>query len=310
MPRPGQKYILRVALPFREHAQRFGLAALFSLSIGLIVLGRTDFVPIERFRASVSDIVIPILSVLSQPVETVRGFARDIRYFIVLHEENKQLREINTRLQRWEVVAHTLERENTALRALLEYKPGPAASYISARVVGGSAGPFVRVLMLNAGILDGVRKGQPVLDNTGMVGRVVEVGKRSARVLLLTDLNSRIPIVLEKTGDRAILAGNNSELLDVELLSPKSNVLVGMRVSTSGHGGKLPARLPIGRVSVVQDGVVQVQPFVDFNRLEYVLVVDWEPLQFVPASESNTKLNNATSTDQLAVDIDQKNDRQ
>ena len=282
----GRKYVVRIALPLRLQAQRFGFVALLSMAFGLMVFGRIEAPLVERFRASVSDTFVPVLSFLSHPIGSVRDAASTMTRLTMLHQENVQLRHVNTRLEHWEVVAHKLEHENKALRSLLSYRPGPTASFISARVVGGFGSAFVRTLMLNAGFRDGVEKSYAVMDGTGMVGRVVEVGQRSARVLLLTDLNSRIPVMIGANGIRAVLAGDNTDILFLELLSPKANVEVGMRVVTSGHGGRLPSGLPIGRVSRVQDGGVEVQAFVDFDRLDYVMVVDWEMPAFEPVSAS------------------------
>ena len=290
MPPPGQKYVLRIALPLRAQAQRFGFIVLLALAFTLMVFARTEMMVVERFRTNVLDMFVPVLSALSHPVGSVRDVTSAINSWTMLHQENVQLREVNARLQRWEVVAHKLERENAALKTLLSYRPGPLASFISARVVGGSGSAFVRALMLNSGSRNGVEKGHAVMDGTGMAGRVVEVGQRSARVLLLTDLNSRIPIVIGTIGDRAILAGDNSDVLYLDLLSPKADIDVGMRVTTSGHGGKLPSGLPIGRVSAVHEGGVKVQPFVDFDRLEYVIVANWTMPVFEPVSASKDKV--------------------
>ena len=285
----GRKYVVRIALPLRLQAQRFGFVALLSLAFALMVFGRIEVSLVERFRASVSDTFVPVLSFLSHPIGSVRDAASTMSRLTVLHQENAELRHVNTRLEHWEVVAHKLERENKALRALLSYRPGPTESFISARVVGGFGSAFVRTLMLNAGFRDGVEKSYAVMEGTGMVGRVVEVGQRSARVLLLTDLNSRIPVTIGDKGNRAILAGDNTDILSLDLLSPKANVEVGMRVITSGHGGKLPAGLPIGRVSRVHEGSAEVQAFVDFDRLDYVMVVDWELPAFEPVSASRVE---------------------
>ena len=273
-------------MPLRMQAQRVGFVALLSLAFALMVFGRIEVTLVERFRTTVSDTFVPVLSFLSHPIGSVRDAASAISRLTTLHHENVQLRNVNTRLEHWEVVAHKLERENKSLRALLSYRPGPSASFISARVVGGFGSAFVRTMMLNAGFRDGVEKGHAVMDGAGIVGRVVEVGQRSARVLLLTDLNSRIPAVIGTNGSRAILAGDNSDTLYLDLLSPKANVDIGMRVITSGHGGKLPPELPIGRVSRVHEGGVEVQPFVDFDRLDYVMVVDWTMPVFEPMSGS------------------------
>lgn len=280
----GRKYVVRIALPLRLQAQRSSFVVLLFLAFALMIFSRIEVSLVERFRASVSDAFVPVLSFLSHPIGSVRDAVSTMNSWTVLHQENVQLRHMNTRLGHWEVVAHKLERENKALRALLSYRPGPTASFISARVVGGFGSAFVRTLMLNAGFRDGVEKSYAVMDGTGVVGRVVEVGQRSARVLLLTDLNSRIPVMIGANGNRAILAGDNTDILFLDLLSPKANVEVGMRVVTSGHGGKLPSGLPIGRVSRVHEGGVEVQAFVDFDRLDYVMVVDWEMPDFEPVS--------------------------
>ena len=96
-------------------------------------------------------------------------------------------------------------------------------------------------LILNAGAREGVRKGSPVVTGDGLVGRIAGVGYRSARVLLITDLNSRIPVLVEPTGMRAILAGDNSDRPRLIRLPPGATVSPGERVSTSGRAGAFPA---------------------------------------------------------------------
>ena len=99
----------------------------------------------------------------------------------------------------------------------------------------------------------------------GLVGRVVETGVKSANVLLLTDLNSRIPVIVGEQAKRGILAGDNTDITHLDLLSGTTGIEVGMRVATSGHGGKLPPGVPIGRVSIVDGERIAVQPFVNFS---------------------------------------------
>ena len=109
----------------------------------------------------------------------------------------------------------------------------------------------------------------------GLVGRVAELGDHAARILLLTDLNSRVPVVIEETRERAILSGDNTERPALAYLPPDARVSSGQRVVTSGSGGVLPAGLPIGTVTVGRDGVPRVQPLVAWNKLEFVRVVDF-----------------------------------
>jgi rod shape-determining protein MreC len=109
----------------------------------------------------------------------------------------------------------------------------------------------------------------------GLVGRVTEVGERSARVLLITDINSYVPVVLESSRDRAALAGDNSERPRLLFLPNNAKPQVGERVTTSGHGGVFPAGLPVGVIVSTGDGGVRVQPFVDLDRLENVRLVEY-----------------------------------
>ncbi len=107
-----------------------------------------------------------------------------------LHEENDRLRQ-------WQAVAMALDAENTALKGNLHWIPDPAPSYVTARVVADAGGVYARAVLLSTGPNHMVTKGQIALDERGLVGRVTEVGMRSARVLLITDINSRIPVTLE-----------------------------------------------------------------------------------------------------------------
>ena len=115
----------------------------------------------------------------------------------------------------------------------------------------------------------------PLLIGGGLAGRAAAVGLRSARVLLITDINSRVPVVVEASRHRAILTGDNSGLPRLAFLPANAAVRSGDMVVTSGHGGVFPPGLPVGRISRSDDGVVRVQPFVKFERLEFVRVVDF-----------------------------------
>jgi rod shape-determining protein MreC len=269
---------------FRGLAQRFAFLSLFILAFALMMLGKAENVVVERARAGIADIAAPILDALSRPVATVSDFITQTGEMMHLREENMRLREENGRLRAWHGVATHLAAENEALRNLLNYVPPARGGFISARVVGDGGGPFVRSTLINSGARDGVAKGLAALNEEGLVGRVTDVGQRSARILLLTDFNSKIPVMLETSRDRAILAGDNSAQPQLSFLPPNSRPKVGERVVTSGHGGLLPAGLPVGVVLGMRDGQMRVQPFVNWDRLEYVRIVDFGP---IPAPEAS-----------------------
>lgn len=265
----------RVAAPIRSLAQRFAYLGLVVAAFGLMMLGKADVVIVERFRAQITDAVAPILDAVSRPVATVNDIVAQGQEMMELKAENALLRKERERLLQWQAAGRKLEAENQALRKLLNFVPREPRGFISARVIADSGGAFAHSLIVNAGGDDGVRRGEAVVSGDGLVGRIVGVGARAARVLLITDLNSRIPVVTEQTRVRAVLAGNNSNLPVLDHLPSSTTVMPGERIVTSGHGGVFPPGLPVGVVVSVSDGGIAVQPFVASDRLEYVRIVDY-----------------------------------
>ncbi len=267
--------VLRFATPLRVLAQRFAFVSLVGAAFGLMMLAKADMVASERVRTAATDAVAPILDVLSRPTAAVSEFTDRVSEAVALGAENARLREQNERLLHWQQVARRLEAENRTLRGLLNFMPPAPVSFVTARVFADPGGAFVRSALVNSGARDGVTKGQAVITGHGLVGRVAAVGKRSARVLLITDLNSRIPVLVASTRDRAVLAGDNSDRPTLVHLASEARVSPGDRIVTSGHGGAFPPGLPVGVVASVTEGEIRVQPYVQWSRLEYVRVVDF-----------------------------------
>jgi rod shape-determining protein MreC len=266
---------MRLATPLKAWAQRFLFLLLVIAAFGLMLLGKADIALIERARTAVQDGLTPLLDGLSKPIATVNGLIDYASELANLQAENAALRQKNQQLLAWEATARETMAENARLRALLNFVPDAQANYLSARVIGDQGGAFVRSILLAAGAADGVRKGQAAMTGEGMVGRVVSVGQRSSRVLLLTDINSRVPVLVGEARHRAMLVGDNSALPDLLYLADDAQLAVGDSVVTSGNGGVFPPGLPIGRVAAVQDGLAEVSPFVDWAHLEAVRLVDY-----------------------------------
>ncbi|MDP7668347.1 MAG: rod shape-determining protein MreC [Rhodospirillales bacterium] len=266
----------RLAAPIKSAAQRFAYAGLVVSAFALMLLAKADAVLLERVRIHVTDAVAPIMDFVSRPAAAVSEIVDQARMLADLRTENLHLREERARLVQWQTAALRMQAENADLKRILNFKPGPGARFVSARVIADTGGAYAQSLILNAGTRDGVRKGPAVVTGEGLVGRIAGVGQRSARVLLITDLNSRIPVLLEASATRAILAGDNSDQPRLMHLPPGAVVTPGERVVTSGHGGVLPPRFPVGVVASVSDGGIKVQPYVRRDRLEYVRVVDFE----------------------------------
>ncbi|MCW8836281.1 MAG: rod shape-determining protein MreC [Rhodospirillales bacterium] len=265
----------RVVAPVKSLVQRFAYVGLIMAAFGIMMLGKADTVLFETVRAHITDSVAPIMNVLSRPAATVSEIVAKGQEIIHLRAENARLREANSRLLQWETVARHLEHENESLRELSNIATDGVNRYVTVRVIGDSGGTFAHSLVLSAGQRQGVRKGQAVVAGEGLVGRVHGVGQLSSRALLITDLNSRIPVLVESTRLRGILAGDNSQRPKLIHLPPGGTVAPGDRLVTSGHGGAFPQGLPVGTVVSVSDEGIEIQPFVDRHRLEYVRTVDY-----------------------------------
>ena len=268
--------VLRLAQPVKAWVQRSALLLLITAAVALMLLGRTQSGMVERARTLVADAVAPILDFASRPISGTVDALESVQGLMALAQENASLREANRRLRSWQAVAYRLEAENGALRQLLRMAPDPRSRYVTARVVADNGGAFVRSVLVNAGGRDGIVQGQAAVTGEGLAGRVAQVGARSAQVLLITDMNSRIPVMLADSRERAVLAGNNTNRPALLYLSPRSRVEAGDRVLTSGDGGVFPAGLPVGVVAVSDDSTVRVQPFVDWDRMEYLRLIDFQ----------------------------------
>jgi len=273
-PRAGLP-ILRLAVPLKVLFQRFAFLLLVMSAFALMLLGKADTVIVERASTAVVDLAVPIMDVMSRPVATVNETVENVREMMALRDENDRLRRENTRLLAWQEAARRLSRQNVALQGLLDFVPDPRAGFIAARVVGDASDAFVRSMLINAGTLNGVAKGQAVVAGKGLVGRIVSAGSRSARLLLISDINSRVPVLIEPSNHRAVLAGDNKDLPRLSFVATNVAIKPGDRIITSGHGGMFPPGLPIGEVVAVGEGGVRVRPFVRLGRLEYVRVVDY-----------------------------------
>lgn len=271
----NSRFTYRFATPLPGRSQRFTFMVLVIAALTLMLVAKADVSMMERLRAQVTDSVAPIIDFMSRPIAIANEVIVKLIALSMVYEENENLRLDKERLLHWQSVARTLESENKALRAQLNYVPGPQASFVSARIIADTGGAFAHSVLLNIGYQPGVDKGHAVVTGDGLIGRVESVGNRATRVLLISDLNSRIPVLIETSRARAILAGNNSNRPRLIHLLPGAVVSPGDRIVTSGHGGVFPVGVPVGLVDAVNEGGISVLPFVPRDRLEYVRVLDF-----------------------------------
>lgn len=243
-----------------------------------MLLGRADPVLFERARMGVDDLLVPLFAAAAGPLAEGRRALADLGCLYALRTENARLREENAALRRWQAVALALDTENAALKAELHWIPDPAPRFVSARVVADAGGAYARSVLIQAGPADsrgdGVHKGEIALDDRGLVGRVTEVGSRSARVLLVTDMNSRIPVTTQG-GARAILVGTNGPRPRLLYWPEGQPPQEGERIVTSAEANAFPAGLPVGTVHYSASNAPEVETAAKLDQLQIVRVFDY-----------------------------------
>ncbi|HBN49272.1 MULTISPECIES: rod shape-determining protein MreC [Thalassospira] len=265
----------RIFSPLRTALHRFAFILLIVSAFGLMLLGKADTVLIERIRAASADLVSPIMNVVSRPAASINELTEQATNIFNLYEQNERLRRENRELLAWQQVARNLAHENARLRDLADYTSPPPLRLVTTRVIADMGGAYAHSLMVSAGSRDGVIKGQAVMSDEGLVGRVAEAGYQASRVLLITDINSRVPVIVENSRDRAFLSGDNTDRPLLTFLTADAAVAPGDRILTSGHGGAFPPGIPVGVVSSVSENAVRVAPLFRRHQLEYLRVADY-----------------------------------
>ena len=263
-----------------------GVALVVAMVVALVLLlsDRRETFQTEAYGASrkVGDaIAAPVTGVLATPGEWIGDGVDGIRGYFFAVSENRRLKEELREAREWQVAALALRDTNDRYKALLGLKTDPPIPMVAARTVSEARGPFSNARLANAGKEKGIRPGNPVMSENGLVGRVIGVTDGASRILLLTDIASRTPVMIDRTNARAILAGDGGPNPRLEYLRGQDPVKQGDRIVTSGDGGVLPRGLPVGvavkgldgrwRAVLASDAApvdfVQVMQFQDFSQL-------------------------------------------
>jgi len=223
----------------------------------------------DRVMAPVGDALSTPGRLTGQGVDGVRGY-----FFAV--SENRRLRAELENMRQWRDVAIALRDTNERYRTVLGLKTDPPIPMATARIVTDSRGPFANSRLANAGSEKGIKPGNPVMSENGLVGRIVGVTDGVSRVLLLTDAASRTPVMIDRTNARAILTGDGGPNPKLEYLRGQDPVKSGDRVLTSGDGGVFPRGLPVGVAVKGLDGRWRVVLASDKAAIDFVRILLFE----------------------------------
>lgn len=255
-------------------AQKFALVILILSAFVMMMVNKTDTVLIEKTSSMATDVISPVIDVMVIPAKVVARFYDCIRDFKDIHDDNQRLAEENSRLNNLFDRARALEIENKLLADLLNYVTPPEADFVTARVIAEEGDAFSHSVIAYIGDKK-VKKGQVALSDKGVVGRVDRVGNVYGRIILITDINSKIPVMVEKTRVRGILSGDNTTSPKMIFIPLDAEINPGDRIVTSGVAGVFPAGLPVGKVVSLDKNEIRVKPFSNLEQLEYIKLVDY-----------------------------------
>ena len=263
----------------RKAHSRFILILLILVSVLLLLssLYSAQASAFKKAREGVLDAASPVLTLFAGPINAVNGFVGSIGDYFNVMEQNKALRQENAELRQWMNEALELRETVASYELLKGYAAPPSAQPISAFVIGEANDAFARSMIVNAGRSNNVEIGQAVVDEHGLIGRIVEAGGEASRVLLLTDIQSRVPVYIEGADVEGILVGNTRDkpVISFTATAETAEAAPGQRVLTSGAGGALPRGLPVGVVSGADRGGIIVDLYANYARTRMVRVINY-----------------------------------
>ncbi len=273
----------------RKKKQQFVAYGVFAI-FACFVLIAGQYVPRDNSLSRVvSDALTPVFQAIRQPISFYHDTKKELRHYILVKKNNDYLRAENAKMYAWRDEALHLRRENKQLKELLNMTESNSVVPIAGRVMADTRSPYARSVLIDIGHRSGVEKGQAVLSTSGLAGRVLEVGRYSSRVLLLSDHNARIPVKLAKSNTLAIVRGGNARRLELILVDGDNEAEIDELVVTSGVGGVFAAGIPVARVASIDD-VIKVIPLTNFATLDKVIVHKRAATGIVGANGSFSKM--------------------
>ncbi len=250
---------------------------LFGLTLFFLFLTflfwRIDNPRAEQMRISILDKVVPNMEWALAPITHISRIADDFQSYGRIYEQNQELRRELQQMKAWREAAIQLEQEKARLLDLNKVKLPPKLSFISGIVLTDSGSPFSQSALINLGKRDGILNGWAAMDGLGLLGRISGVGENSSRVIFLTDSNSRVPVTIKPSNQKAILSGDNTLLPTMDFIDNTDLIQPGDRIVTSGDGGVFPPDLLVGQAVLTSDSRFRVRLSADYKQLQFMRII-------------------------------------
>ena len=263
---------IRSAFLKKGTRQNFSLFTLLIVSIVVLSLEYFKSGPIDKFRSITKDFIFKGSFFVSVPFVYIKDKYYLLQDHLGMYEQFKFLREKNYDIESLKNQIEFYKGENLRLKQLIDERNTYSEKYLLAKVLLDQQSPFLKSMIINKGYKHGVRLGVAVKDQSYYVGKIINVNLLTSRILLASDLNSKIPVVVEPGGVNAILSGNgNNNFADLEFLPKLNDIKEGAIVYTSGIDGIIAPAIPIGKV-IIKDEIKYVKYFVNYSQLKFIRV--------------------------------------
>ena len=269
---------VRSAFLKKGNKQKFSLLALIIASLFLLFLESINTKSLNFFRSAIKDVIYRASFITSIPGNIIAPMYSTIQSHFKIYEQYELTKlELQQFKNQQSQIAY-LKTENDKLKKALDDTNVYSYESITSKVLVDKKSPFLKSVILNKGFNSGLKKGMPVLKGPYFVGRITEVNYLSSRVLLISDLNSKIPVLIEPMGYQAIMSGTGEDFAQLDFLPKNHQLEVGSLVYTSGTGGIFITGIPIGRVELIEEQF-HVRFFSDLGQLYLINVITSEPMK-------------------------------
>mgnify|MGYP001335655328 CR=1 FL=1 len=263
---------IRSAFLKKGTRQKFSLFTLLIISIFVLSLEYFKSGPVDKFRSIIKDFIFKGSHLVSSPFLFIEKNYYNFQNHMKLYDEYELMKEKKLNMESLNYEIQFLKAENNRLNKLIEERKLNSDSYLLTKVLLDQQSPYLKSIIINKGFKHGLKNGSAVLEKAYYIGKIIEVNHLTSRVLLASDLNSKVPVLIEPGGINAILSGNGKDsFAELEYLPKEERIKEGDIVYTSGIDGDISAAIPVGKV-FIDNKKKFVNFFVDFNQIKFVKI--------------------------------------
>ncbi len=288
---------IRSAFLKKSTQQKFSLLTLVFVSIFIIILSNLDFRVIKFLKSGINELVYRSSLIISIPENFIKNTFIEVSDYSTYFKRYKKNREELSSLKSKNIYSEITQYENKELKELINDYVS-SSNKILAKIIVDHDSPFLKSIIINKGSKDKIKIGTNIYDQSYLIGRVIEVNFKTSRVLLLSDLNSNVPVSIAPQNIQAIISGNGDNDAQIKYIKDGTydQLTEQSIVYTSGTGAIFKSGVPVGKVKIVQSEKTKkfyVDFYSDFSQLKYVFaeIVSRTQIKKINQDEDNNKQN-------------------